>query len=247
MAALNDLLVSYKQVEVPESQVTIDTPLDRYDRLLRYVNTRDAQTTEQVKPAEQPDDFIWYYSGSSQPRTQPADTSTISQTPTTAAVPTTTGSQEFEKAYDEVERLDPEAKNRRALLTQIAKAESGFVRDIQNKAGAPAYGYFQFMQGNYKGKNYNNIRTYAGTDINTFKGDAKLQIQAANKLAKSFMSSFSQNELDQMHKMGWTDNAIIAGAWLGGPNGVRSYVFNNKDRDDGATSISRRMQQFNFS
>jgi hypothetical protein len=164
--------------------------------------------------------------------------------PTTA--PTITGSQEFEKAYDEVEKLDPEARNRRALLTQIAKAESGFVKDVQNKGGAPAYGYFQFMQGNYRGKNYNNIGTYAGTDIATFKKDAKLQIQAANKLAKQFISSFSQSELDRMHKMGWTDNAIIAGSWLGGPGGVRSYVFNNSDRDDGATSISKRMKQFNF-
>jgi len=76
-------------------------------------------------------------------------------------------------------------------LTRIAKAESGFVKNVQNKGGAPAYGYFQFMQGNYRGKKYNNIGTYAGTDINTFRNDAKLQIQAANKLAKSFMSSFS--------------------------------------------------------
>lgn len=242
MAALSDLLVSYKQVEAPTYDSMPELPMDRFSRLQQYISNRDAdETPEDTTVQETPTStFRWYYD----PGTKPTTTSMNGQ-PTTA--PTITGSQEFEKAYDEVEKLDPEARNRRTLLTQIAKAESGFVKDIQNRGGAPAYGYFQFMQGKYHGRNYNNIGTYAGTDVNTFRNDAKLQIQAANKLAKQFMSSFSQSELDKMHKMGWTDNAIIAGAWLGGPGGVRAYVFNNNDRDDGATSMSKRMKQFNFS
>lgn len=236
MASLSDLLVSYKQVEVPTYAANQELPMDRFSRLQRYISNRDADETTET-PAST---FRWHYD----PGTKPTTTSMNGQ-PTTA--PTITGSQEFERAYDEVEKLDPEARNRRTLLTRIAKAESGFVKDIQNRGGAPAYGYFQFMQGKYHGRNYNNIGTYAGTDINTFRNDAKLQIQAANKLAKQFMSSFSQSELDRMHKMGWTDNAIIAGAWLGGPGGVRAYVFNNNDRDDGTTSMSKRMKQFNFS
>lgn len=238
MAALSDLLVSYKQVEAPNYDSTPELPMDRFARLQRYISNRDSDETPSDTSEESPTStFRWHYD---------PETKTTDMNGQIISAPTTTGSQEFEKAYDEVEKLDPEAKNRRALLTQLAKAESGFVKNVQNKGGAPAYGYFQFMQGNYRGKNYNNIGTYAGTDINTFRNDAKLQIQAANKLAKQFMSSFSQSELDRMHKMGWTDNAIIAGAWLGGPGGVRSYVFNHSDRDDGATSISKRMKQFNF-
>ena len=238
MAALSDLLVSYKQVEAPTYDSTPELPMDRFARLQRYISNRDSDETSSDTSEESPTStFRWHYD---------PETKTTDMNGQIISAPTTTGSQEFEKAYDEVEKLDPEAKNRRALLTQLAKAESGFVKNVQNRGGAPAYGYFQFMQGNYKGKNYNNIGTYAGTDINTFRNDAKLQIQAANKLAKQFMSSFSQSELDRMHKMGWTDNAIIAGAWLGGPGGVRSYVFNHSDRDDGATSISKRMKQFNF-
>jgi len=41
------------------------------------------------------------------------------------------------------------------------------------------------------------------------------------------MSSFSKTELNRLHSMGWTDNAIIAGCWLGGPGGVRAFAFNN--------------------
>jgi hypothetical protein len=46
--------------------------------------------------------------------------------------------------------------------------------------------------------------------------------------------------------MGWTDNAIIAGAWLGGPGGVRAFAFQGKDRSDGATTVGQRMRQFNY-
>ena len=242
MAALSDLLVSYKQLEVPTTNTNVpELPLTRFDRLQQYISNRDSDTTpsEQTTKQTPASTFMWYYN--------PDSKSTTSTTVSSTTASPITGSQEFEKAYDEVERLDPETKNRRALLTRIAKAESSFNKGIQNRGGAPAYGYFQFMQGKYRGKNYNNIGIYAGTDINTFRNSAKLQIQAANKLAKSFISSFSQNELDRMHKMGWTDNAIIAGAWLGGPNGVRNYVFKNRDANDGATAISQRMKQFNFS
>ena len=68
------------------------------------------------------------------------------------------GLDEFNKWYDEVEKEDPEAKHYRQFLTKMAEQESGFNSAIQNRAGAPAYGYFQFMQ---DGKKYNNITAYA--------------------------------------------------------------------------------------
>ena len=137
-------------------------------------------------------------------------------------------------------------QSRRTLLTHLAQLESSFNPAIKNKAGAPAYGYFQFMQGNYRGKNYNNVGLYAGVDLDTFRNSPVLQIRAANKLANSFLNSFSKTELQRLHNLGWTDNAIIAGAWLGGPGGVRAFAFNNQNRSDGATTVGERMKKFNY-
>lgn len=137
-------------------------------------------------------------------------------------------------------------QSRRTLLTHLAQLESSFNPSIRNRAGAPAYGYFQFMQGNYRGKNYNNVGLYAGVDLDTFRNSPVLQIRAANKLANSFLNSFSKTELQRLHNLGWTDNAIIAGAWLGGPGGVRAFAFNNQNRSDGATTVGERMKKFNY-
>lgn len=103
------------------------------------------------------------------------------------------GLDEFNRWYDEVEQEDPEAKNYRQFLTKMAEQESGFNSAIQNKAGASAYGYFQFMQ---DGKKYNNISAYAGTDVDTFRNNPKLQIKAAIKLAKAFERGFNKQDLE---------------------------------------------------
>lgn len=160
------------------------------------------------------------------------------------------GLDQFNFNYNEALKIGgneaAQLQSRRALFTHLAQMESGFNSAIQNRRGAPAYGYFQFMQGNYRGKNYNNVGLFSGVDLNTFRNSPVLQIRAANKLANSFMSSFSKTELDRLHSMGWTDNAIIAGCWLGGPGGVRAYAFKNQNRSDGATTVGARMKLFNY-
>jgi hypothetical protein len=46
--------------------------------------------------------------------------------------------------------------------------------------------------------------------------------------------------------MGYSDSAIIAGAWLGGPGGVRAFAFKNQDRKDvNGTGVSTYMKKFN--
>jgi hypothetical protein len=45
-------------------------------------------------------------------------------------------------AYNEVEKTNPDAKKYRQFLTAVASRESNFTSDIQNKTGAPAWGYF---------------------------------------------------------------------------------------------------------
>lgn len=156
----------------------------------------------------------------------------------------------FNKAYDEVEASNPEAKKYRQFLTKMAEQESGFDSAIQNRAGAPAYGYFQFMQDD---KKYNNIRQYADTDIETFRNNPKLQIEAAIKLAKSFEKGFSKEDLELANKNGYSTWGLLGGAWLAGNGGVRKFLRgqgNPSDRhwskEGKGTDVATRIKAFNF-
>lgn len=160
------------------------------------------------------------------------------------------GLDEFNKWYDEVEQEDPEAKNYRQFLTKMAEQESGFNSAIQNRAGAPAYGYFQFMQ---DGKKYNNISAYAGTDVDTFRNNPKLQIKAAIKLAKQFERGFSKQDLELAAQKGYTKFGLLGGAWLAGNGGVRKYLQGLANPSDkhwsksgSGTDVASRIQMFNF-
>lgn len=160
------------------------------------------------------------------------------------------GLDEFNKWYDEVEQEDPEAKNYRQFLTKMAEQESGFNSAIQNRAGAPAYGYFQFMQ---DGKKYNNISTYAGTDVDTFRNNPKLQIKAAIKLAKQFERGFNKQDLELAAQKGYTKFGLLGGAWLAGNGGVRKYLQGLANPSDkhwsksgSGTDVASRIQMFNF-
>lgn len=160
------------------------------------------------------------------------------------------GLDEFNKWYDEVEQEDPEAKNYRQFLTKMAEQESRFNSAIQNRAGAPAYGYFQFMQ---DGKKYNNISAYAGTDVDTFRNNPKLQIKAAIKLAKQFERGFNKQDLELAAQKGYTKFGLLGGAWLAGNGGVRKYLqglANPSDRhwskSGSGTDVASRIQMFNF-
>lgn len=160
------------------------------------------------------------------------------------------GLDEFNRWYNEVEQEDPEAKNYRQFLTKMAEQESGFNSAIQNKAGAPAYGYFQFMQ---DGKKYNNISAYAGTDVETFRNNPKLQIKAAIKLAKQFERGFNKQDLELAAQKGYTKFGLLGGAWLAGNGGVRKYLQGLANPSDkhwsksgSGTDVASRIQMFNF-
>lgn len=152
------------------------------------------------------------------------------------------GLSEFNKYYDEVEKEMPEAKQYRSLLTDLANAESSFNSSVQNSGGAPAYGYFQFMQDGVK---YNNITHYAGVDIDTFRNDPKLQIKAAIKLAQEFKNTFSDKDREIAKKQGITEKGLLSGAWLAGVGGVREYLYGKSDKSDGYTSVSQRIKELN--
>lgn len=160
------------------------------------------------------------------------------------------GAEEFNAAYDKVEQRNPEAKQYRRFLTDIAYRESGFNPYVQNKAGAPAYGYFQFMQ---DGKKWDNITRYAGTDIETFRNNPELQIEAAIKLAKQFEKGFTNEDLNKASKMGYNKWALLAGAWLAGNGGVRTFLRGQGNPNDkkwsksgAGVSVKDRMDLFNY-
>lgn len=115
------------------------------------------------------------------------------------------------------------------FFASLAKHESGFNPTIQNRTGAPAFGYFQFMQ---DGKRWNNITKFAGVDISTFRNNPVIQIQAAEKLANSFLSQFTEADKKRARELGYTDSALVRGAWLGGVGGVRNFLHKGINADD---------------
>lgn len=165
-------------------------------------------------------------------------------------VPYSQRKAEFDKYYDEVEKVNPEAKKYRKFLTGIAMKESGFNPTIKNP-NAPAYGYFQFMQ---DGSRYNNIKQYSGVDTQTFLNNPTEQIQAAIRLAKSFENGFSKEDLESAKKKGITTWGLLGGAWLAGNGGVRTFLQGKGNPSDNhwdsktgkGTNVEERIRLFNF-
>lgn len=152
----------------------------------------------------------------------------------------------YDQAISNYADIADQLKSRRNLFTRLANYESSFNSGVQNRAGVPAFGYFQLMQGLYRGHNHNNIGKHAGVDTATFLNSPMLQIKAANSLANEFMRQFSPIEIQRLHKLGYSDSAIIAGAWLGGAQGVRRFAFRNQDsKDVHGTGVGKYMQMFN--
>ncbi|MGM9531679.1 transglycosylase SLT domain-containing protein [Intestinibacter sp.] len=157
------------------------------------------------------------------------------------------GTEEFNRIYDEVEEEYPEAAKYRAFLTTVAKYESGFNSKAKNK-NAPAWGYFQFMQDDNK---YNNIKTYAGVDTQTFLDNPKLQIIAAINLAKSMERGFSKEDVAAAESKGITKWGMLGGAWLGGNGGLRRYLLKDENISDkhwGGAGIDmiNQIKRYNF-
>lgn len=157
------------------------------------------------------------------------------------------GTEAFNRIYDEVEKEYPEAAKYRAFLTTVAKYESGFNSKAKNK-NAPAWGYFQFMQDDNK---YNNIKTYAGVDTQTFLDNPKLQIIAAINLAKSMERGFSKEDMAAAESKGITKWGMLGGAWLGGNGGLRRYLLKDENISDkhwGGVGIDmiNQIKRYNF-
>lgn len=236
---------SYNVVETPKVDITdITNPINPFSEY-NYNTTYDKPEALVVPVRDTNEPDVVTNNPTVEPVINKPVASKVTYTPKSYK-----GLAAFNKAYDEVEASNPEAKKYRQFLTKMAEQESGFNSAIQNRAGAPAYGYFQFMQDD---KKYNNIRQYAGTDIETFRNNPKLQIEAAIKLAKSFEKGFSKEDLELANKNGYSTWGLLGGAWLAGNGGVRKFLRgqgNPSDRhwskEGKGTDVATRIKAFNF-
>lgn len=135
------------------------------------------------------------------------------------------GYEDFKSNYEK-SGIDPK---RFEFFASLAKHESNFNPTVQNKAGAPAFGYFQFMQ---DGKKWNNISKFAGVDVSAFRNNPVLQIKAAERLADTFLSQFTEEDRKRARELGYSDSALVRGAWLGGVGGVRNFLHKGINADD---------------
>lgn len=150
------------------------------------------------------------------------------------------GSEDYEKAWSNHLKLNPDDSKWKPFLDRIAKQESGF-RSIQNLAGAPAYGYFQLWETNIGGLSPEEILS-----------NPEKQISLAIDLIKRNLSTFTEEDINNASQKGYTINALLGGAWLGGVGGVRKFL-NGVDTTDahwyggkGGSSVGKYINMFNF-
>lgn len=155
------------------------------------------------------------------------------------------GPDSFQKVLDEAEKIDPDVKKYRSFLIRTAKRESNFNSKIQNKTGAPYYGYFQM------GKN--EIKTTCGLTVQQFLNNPVQQVLAAIKLYKLNLKTLKNLNVYNLGKMkGYSDDALVTGAWLAGAGGVKKYLLGLSDPSDshwykngnGGTSVSKVMNDW---
>ena len=126
----------------------------------------------------------------------------------------------FKSELEQYFQHDPGAKMYEDVLTRIAQHESNFNLSIQNKAGAPAYGWFQFWQDGQ----LNNITHYSGLNIEEFRYNPQAQISSAIKMARDIDRSWTSEDLRLAKQLGYGRNSLLRGAWLGGVGGVRQVL-----------------------
>ena len=146
------------------------------------------------------------------------------------------GIKTFNEAFDKVQTRIPEIKKYRKLLTELAERESTFRPDAAAKnTHGIALGYFQFMPFNRK-----NISP------KDFVDNPELQIEMAWKLLKEFKNSFNSSDWNKARNKGYTESAMIAGAWLSGAGGVRNFLNTGyKAQDNLGTNVKNYMDRFN--
>lgn len=154
------------------------------------------------------------------------------------------GTPDFERILDEAQKINPEVEKYRDFLIKTAQRESGFDSYVQNKAGAPYYGYFQM------GKE--EIKRTTGLSVEEFRSNPVQQILGAVKLYKMNLKTIKALGIYNLGKdKGYSDDALVAGAWMGGPGGVKKYLLGQGDPSDshwyggkGGSSVGKIMNNW---
>ena len=154
------------------------------------------------------------------------------------------GPDHFESVLREAAEINPEVEQYRDFLIKTAKRESGFNSSIRNTAGAPNYGYFQM--------GVEEIRKTTGLSVDKFLHNPVQQILGAVKLYKMNLKTLKVLGVYNLgREKGYSDDALVSGAWMGGPGGVKKYLLGQGDPSDshwyhgkGGSSVGRIMNQW---
>ena len=213
MAALSDLLVSYKQVEAPTYDSTPELPMDRFARLQQYISNRDSDetpTTEET-PAESPTStFRWHYDPGTKPKTE-----------TTMNAPTTSNPNNTPiiPKNDWVKQLSQAYRN-------IGVSENGIRNLIAKNALESNWG--KSAQGRY---NYGNITTgssWKGDFVNGHDTDGHGHAIRNKFRSYNSLEEFAQDEVSFLKRLyDFDDNDDIdtfTYKLQGGNKGKRHYA-----------------------
>ena len=176
MAALSDLLVSYKQVEAPTYDSTPELPMDRLDRLQQYISNRDSDETSVVSETSEEtpaSTFRWHYDPGTKPTTTPVNAPTTSNPNNTPIIPKNDWVKQLSQAY-----------------RNIGVSENGIRNLIAKNALESDWG--KSAQGRY---NYGNITTgssWKGDYVNGHDHDSH-----GNPIRNKFRSYNSLEEFAQ--------------------------------------------------
>ena len=148
--------------------------------------------------------------------------------------------QSFEDAFNQAVKINPEIQKYKNWLFETGKVESSFKSvDIQNSAGKPYYGWFQMGA--------EQIHSTTGLTVEQFRKDPVQQILGAVQLYKTNLKTLkSIGAYDLCKAKGYSEGAMMAGAWLGGPGGVKKFITGKGNPSDvHGTSVGKRMNLFN--
>lgn len=234
-----NLFASYNKVSPPENmreQIT-----EPYDTVAEIVDVQDynpiAQTyIESVSPVQ----TVVNDTTSKKVEEKPSQKKEIKA----SSKQTLKGTDDFENAFAKAVQRDPSVAKYKNFLTKTAKRESRFDHSIQNQAGAPYYGYFQMGQ--------NEIKSTTGLTVDQFRNDPVAQIIGAAKLYESNLNTIKKIGVYEIGKSkGYSDDALVSGAWMGGPGGVKKYLLGLGDPSDshwyngqGGSSVGKIMNNW---
>ena len=102
--------------------------------------------------------------------------------PNTSSPSNLRGPESYEKSWKEYLQEHPEHAEFKGILDRLAKKESAF-KNVQNYAGAPAYGYFQLWK--------TNIGNYTPQE---FLNNPKVQIKQAIQLLQNNIRTFTDED-----------------------------------------------------